>query len=167
MDYLASITYRNPVPEAADRATAASKEHRLLGLRCPVCSRVYAGGRGYCPIDAIELGPECEEDLPHTGTITNFAIVTPVPYPGQTETEPFVRAFVLLDGTDVIIPYTPVIELPADQVRVGQRVDAVWASPAEETDEGGGMGGNFGSLLGWIPNGEPDHNDPDLVNRIF
>ena len=105
MDYLASITYRNPVPEAADRATEASREQRLLGLACPVCGRVYAGGRGYCPIDALELGPECEVDLPHTGTITNFAIVTPVPYPGQTETEPFVRAFVLLDGTDVIIPY--------------------------------------------------------------
>ena len=58
-------------------------------------------------------------------------------------------------------------ELPADQVRVGQRVDAVWASPAEETEEGGGMGGSWGSLLGWIPNGEPDLADPDLVNRIF
>jgi hypothetical protein len=167
MDYLASITYRNPVPEAADRATEASREHRLLGLRCPTCERVYAGGRGYCPIDAIELGPECEVDLPHTGTITNFAIVTPVQYPGQTETEPFVRAFVLLDGTDVIIPYSAVIELPADQVRVGLRVDAVWASPAEEGEEGGGMGGTWGSLVGWIPNGEPDIDDPDLVNRIF
>jgi hypothetical protein len=90
-----------------------------------------------------------------------------VPYPGQTETEPFVRAFVLLDGTDVIIPYSVVIELPADQIKVGQRVDAVWASPAEETDEGGGMAGSFGALLGWIPNGEPDLDDPDLVNRIF
>jgi hypothetical protein len=167
MDYLASITYRNPVPEAADRATEASRDHRLLGLRCPTCGRVYAGGRGLCPVDAIELGPECEVDLPHKGTITNFAIVTPVPYPGQTETEPFVRAFVLLDGTDVIIPYSVVIELPADQIKVGQRVDAVWASPAEETDEGGGMAGSFGALLGWIPNGEPDLDDPDLVNRIF
>jgi uncharacterized protein len=167
MDYLASITYRNPVPEAADRATEASREHRLLGLRCPRCGRVYAGGRGYCPIDAIELGPDCEVDLPDKGTITNFAIVTPVQYPGQTETEPFVRAFVLLDGTDVIIPYSAVIELPADQVRVGQRVDAVWASPAEEAEEGGGMGGTWGSLLGWIPNGEPDLDDPALVNRIF
>jgi uncharacterized OB-fold protein len=167
MDYLASITYRNPVPEAADRAAEASRDRRLLGLRCPICQRVYAGGRGYCPVDAIELGPDCEVDLPHTGTITNFAIVTPVPYPGQTETEPFVRAFVLLDGTDVIVPYSPVIELPADQVHVGQRVDAVWASPAEELDVGGGMGGSWGSLLGWIPNGEPDLDDPDLVNRIF
>ncbi len=167
MDYLASITYRNPVPAAADRSAEASKEHRLLGLRCPVCDRVYAGGRGYCPIDAIALGPECEEDLPHTGTITNFVVVTPVQYPGQTETEPFVRAFVMLDGTDVIVPYTSVIELPADQVRVGQRVDAVWASPAEQLDDAGGMGGSWGALLGWIPNGEPDVQNPDLVNRIF
>lgn len=167
MDYLASITYRNPVPEAADRAAAASRDRRLLGLRCPVCNEVYAGGKGYCPIDSVELGPECEVDLPHTGTITNFAVVTPVQYPGQTETEPFARVFVLLDGTDVIIPYAAVFELPAEQVRVGVRVDAVWASPAEEVDEAGGMGGSWGSLLGWIPNGEPDVEDPDLVNRIF
>jgi hypothetical protein len=101
------------------------------------------------------------------GTITNFAIVTPVPYPGQTETEPFVRAFVLLDGTDVVIGYQPVIELPAAEVRVGQRVAAVWASPAEEHDQEGGMAGAWGSLVGWMPSGEPDVDDPDLVNRIF
>ena len=78
------------------------------------------------------------------------------------------RAFVLLDGTDVILSYQPVIELPAAEVRVGQRVSAVWASPAEENDGGaGGMGGTYGSLLGWIPTGEPDMDDPDLVNRIF
>jgi uncharacterized protein len=167
MDYLASITYRNPVPDATDRAVEASKDRRLLGLRCPTCQRVYAGGRGYCPIDALELGPDCEVELPHTGTITNYSIVTPVQYPGQTETEPFVRAFVLLDGTDVIVPYAAVIDLPADEVRVGQRVAAVWASPAEDIDEGGGMGGAWGALIGWIPSGEPDVADPDLVNRIF
>jgi uncharacterized OB-fold protein len=168
MDYLASITYRNPVPVAVDRAVAASREHRLLGLRCPVCERVYTGGKGYCPIDALELTPEHEVDLPHDGTITNFTIVTPVQYPGQTETEPFVRAFVLIDDSDVVLSYQPVIELPADQVRVGQRVTAVWASPAEEEDGGaGGMAGAYGSLLGWIPSGEPDVDDPDLVNRIF
>jgi uncharacterized OB-fold protein len=168
MDYQASITYRNPVPDATDRAVIASRDHRLLGLRCPICERVYNGGKGYCPIDALKLGPECEVDLPTVGTITNFSIVTPVQYPGQTETEPFVRAFVLLDGTDVIIAYSPVIELPASDIRVGQRVAAVWASPAEELDqESGGMGGAYGSLLGWIPNGEPDVDNPDLVNRIF
>jgi hypothetical protein len=168
MDYIASITYRNPVPASVDRAIEASKDNRLLGMKCPACERVYSGGKGNCPIDALELGPPHEVDLPEVGTITNFTIVTPVPYPGQTETEPFVRAFVLLDGTDVILSYQPVIELPAADVRVGQRVSAVWASPAEEIDGGaGGMGGAYGNLLGWIPNGEPDIDDPDLVNRIF
>ena len=136
-------------------------------MPCPVCGRVYAGGRGYCPIDALELGEEHEVDLPQTGTITNFTIITPVQYPGQTETEPFARVFVLLDGIDVVLGYQPVIELPVDDVRVGVRVSAVWASPAEEIDDGGGMGGAYGRLIGWIPNGEPDVDDPDLVNRIF
>ena len=167
MDYAASITYRNPVPGASDRTVEASREQRLLGYRCPTCERIYTGGRGYCPIDSLELGAGDEVDLPHTGTITNFTIVTPVQYPGQTETEPFVRAFVLLDGVDVILYYQPVIELPADTVRVGQRVSAVWASPGESDDEGGGMGGAYGDLLGWMLNGEPDVDDPDLVNRIF
>jgi uncharacterized OB-fold protein len=167
MDYLARITYRNPVPVSMDRALEASKEHRLLGARCPTCGRTYTGGRGYCPIDSIPLGEEHEVDLPHTGTITNFTIVTPVQYPGQTETEPFVRAFVLLDDTDVILSYQEVIELPASDVKVGQRVSAVWASPAEEIEGGSAMGGAYGALLGWMPDGRPDIDDPDLVNRIF
>jgi len=168
MDYVASITYRNPVPVAADRAVEASREHRLLGLTCPVCGRTYTGGKGYCPIDALALGSEHEVDLPHQGTITNYTIVTPVPYPGQTETEPFIRAFVLLDGTDVVLSYQPTIELDPADVRVGLRVSAVWASPAEEGDSGtGGMAGSYGSLLGWVPDGRPDVEDPDLVNRIF
>jgi hypothetical protein len=46
---------------------------------------------------------------------------------------------------------------------VGLRVAAVWASDAEKAD-------NLmvdGNLIGWIPNGEPDRTDPDLVNRII
>lgn len=167
MDYNASITYRNPVPPVQDRLRALSREQRLLGQRCPVCSRVYAGGRGYCPIDAVELGEEHDVDLPHTGTITNYTIVTPVQYPGQTETEPFARVFVLLDGTDVVLPYQPVIELPVSEVKVGKRVAAAWAPPNDDVDEGGTMGGAYGHLIGWIPSGEPDVDDPDLVNRIF
>ena len=92
MDYHASITYTHPgrrrTPMRAEQATA---EGRFLGLQCPVCGRVYTGGKGYCPIDAVELTAEHEVDLPQTGTITNYTIVTPVQYPGQTETEPFAR----------------------------------------------------------------------------
>lgn len=166
MEYLASITYVNPVSPTLDRVADASAEGRLLGQRCPVCGRVYAGGRGHCPIDAVIFGPEDDVELPQRGTITNFVVVTPTPYPGQTETEPFVRAFVLLDGTDVVVGYQPVVELPASDVHVGMRVSAVWASPGEAV-EAGQMGGAFGQLVGWIPNGEADVDDPDLVDRIF
>ena len=134
MDYLASITYRNPVPP-----TQRSRGRRFPGppprrLPLPACGRTYAGGRGVCPIDSLELDEEHVVDLPPNGTITNFVIVTPVQYPGQTETEPFARVFVLLDGTDVVLSYQPVIELPVRTCAVGVRVSAVWASPAEETE---------------------------------
>ena len=167
MDYLASITYRNPVPTAGDIVVEASHEHRLVGFECPTCGRVYIGGRGLCPIDSLEFGAEHLIDLPHTGTITNHVVVTPLQYPGQTETEPFARVFVLLDGTDVVVTYQPVVELPVEDVHVGVRVSAVWASPAEADDDAGGMAGSFGSLVGWMPTGEPDVDDPDIVNRIF
>ena len=167
MEYLASITYVNPVSPTLDRVVDASRERRLLGQQCPACGRIYAGGRGHCPIDAVVFGIDDDLDLPQTGTITNFAIVTPTQYPGQTETEPFVRAFVLLDGVEVVLGYQPVVELPYTDVHVGQRVAAVWASPAEAVDTGGQMGGTFGQLIGWMPNGEPDIENPDLVNRIF
>ena len=167
MDYLATIRYHNPVPVSSDLVVEASKEERLVGFACPVCERVYVGGRGVCPIDSVEFSLDHAVDLPHTGTITNFVVVTPVQYPGQTETEPFARVFVLLDDTDAVLGYQPVIELPVDEVRVGVRVSAIWASPGEVDDSDGGMGGAYGGLLGWMPNGEPDVDDPDLVNRIF
>ena len=166
MDYDASITYINPVSPTLDRTVEASAEGRLVGQECPTCGRVYAGGRGLCPIDATIFTEQHDVDLPQTGTITNFVVVTPVQYPGQTETEPFARVFVLLDGTDVVLGYQPTLELPVDDVHVGLRVSAVWASPGEVVDNAS-VGGNYGRLVGWIPNGEPDIDDPDLVNRIF
>ena len=48
------------------------------------------------------------------------------------------------------------------------RVSAVWASPAEADDEVlSGTGRPQGNLVGWIPTGEPDVEDPDLVNRVY
>jgi uncharacterized protein len=163
MDYHASITYRTPITTNQVRAQVASDEGRFLGLRCRECGRLYVGGRGFCPIDAAELTTEDELDLPQVGTVTNYTIITPVQYAGQTETEPFARINVLLDDVDVVVQYQDLIECPNDRIRIGMRVSAVWASEAEVAD-------NLtvdGNLVGWIPNGEPDVADPDLVNRII
>ena len=111
----------------------------------------------------MPLGPEHEVELPQRGTITNYTIITPVQYPGQTETEPFARVHVLLDDTDVVLGYQPLLDTPNDDVRIGMRVSAVWASEAELKD----LASNAeGRLLGWMPTGEPDVDDPDLVDRI-
>ena len=163
MEYDAAITYRTPVTANVERAEAATNEGRFLGLRCPVCSRTYTGGKGYCPVDAVELTPEHEVDLPQVGTVTNYTIITPVQYPGQTETEPFSRVHVWLDGTDVVLGYQPLLDTPNDDVRIGMRVAAVWASDAEKRDRDPRAEGN---LVGWMPTGEPDVTDPDIVDRI-
>ena len=162
MDYNASITYHLPVTPNAIRAEQANEEGRFLGLRCPVCSRTYTGGKGYCPVDAIELTAEHEVDLPQRGTITNYTIITPVQYPGQTETEPFARFHVLLDGTDVVLSFQEPVDVPNEEIRIGMRVGAIWASEAERA----AGSESTSSLIGWMPTGEPDVDDPDLVNRI-
>jgi hypothetical protein len=164
MEYNASITYNLPITKNQIRSEQATNEGRFLGLKCPACKRTYTGGRGYCPIDAIELTEKNEVDLPQRGVITNYTIVTPIQYPGQTETEPFSRVHVLLDGVDVVLGYQPVIDLLNEDIRIGMHVEAVWASEGEKVE-------NYdprmeGNLIGWIPTGEPDVNDPDLVNRI-
>jgi uncharacterized protein len=167
MSYDASISYRNPVPSMADRLLEASRNRRLVGLQCPLCGRITAGGdRPYCAVDGIELGSDEEVDLADRGTVTNFVVVTPVQYPGQTETEPFACVFVLLDDSDVVLTYQQTIELPVADLRVGLRVGAVWASPGEASGASA-IGRSMGSLLGWMPNGEPDIDDPELVNRIY
>jgi uncharacterized OB-fold protein len=163
MDYNASIAYKLPVTANERRAEQANIEGRFLGLECPVCGRTYTGGRGYCPVDSIALGADDEVDLPQKGTVTNYTIITPTPYPGQTMTEPFARVHVWLDGTDVILGYQALLDTPNDEVRIGMRVAAVWASEAEKDDLPNTAEGR---LLGWMPTGEPDDTDPDLVNRI-
>jgi uncharacterized OB-fold protein len=165
MEYRASITYTTPVPDNVIRADAASSEGRFLGVRCPVCGRTYTGGKGYCAVDSVALTEEHEVDLPQTGVLTNYTVIMPVQYPGQTETEPFARVHVLLDDSDVILGYQNIIEVPNDEIRIGMRLAAVWASAGEEEHSSGGWTSIQG-LVGWMPTGEPDVDDPDLVNRI-
>jgi hypothetical protein len=163
MDYKASITYTTPVPDNLVRSEQAAEEGRFLGLRCPTCGRTYTGGRGYCPVDSLALTAEDEVDLPQRGVLTSYTIVTPIQYPGQTETEPFARVHVWLEGTDVVLSYQPLVDVPNEDVRIGMRLAPVWASDAEKD---AGAGSREGGLVGWIPSGEPDRDDPDLANRL-
>ncbi|MGY2703629.1 MULTISPECIES: Zn-ribbon domain-containing OB-fold protein [unclassified Nocardioides] len=102
-------------------------EGRIVGQRCPTCRKVYVPPRSACPADGTPTAEEVE--VSQTGTITTFCIVN-VPFLGQKITPPYVSAYVLLDGADIAILHL-ILGVPADEVRMGMRVKAVW-KPEEE-----------------------------------
>jgi uncharacterized OB-fold protein len=135
---------------------------RLDGATTPLLHAVDAGSADRMS-EGMRVAPRWKGT--RVGRIDDLACFVP----GETpETEPFARVFVLLDDTDVVITYSPTVDLAAGDVRVGLRVRAVWAEAGTGEDAtGGGMTGSWGDFLGWTTTGEPDVDDPDLVNRIF
>lgn len=124
---------------------AGLAEGRIIGQRCPVCHKVYVPPRGACPVDGVPTTEEVE--LPSSGTITTFCIVN-VPFLGQKIAPPYVSAYVLLDGADIAIQHL-ILEIPADEVRMGMRVEAVWR-PRDE------WGTTIENIAHFRPTGEPD-----------
>lgn len=120
-------------------------EGRILGQRCPSCGKVYVPPRAACPTDGTPTTDEVE--LSDAGTVTTFCIVN-VPFLGQRITPPYVSAYVLLDGADIAVLHL-ILDIPADQVRMGMRVKAVW-KPREE------WGTTIENISHFAPTGEPD-----------
>lgn len=127
------------------RFLAGVVEGRLLGRRCPQCTKVYIPPKGACPT----CGVPCTDEVvvSDAGTLTSFCIVN-VPFEGQTLKLPYVYGSILLDGAD--LPLLHLINgIPADQVRMGLRVKAEWVPPAERKP-------TLESIRWFIPTGEAD-----------
>jgi uncharacterized OB-fold protein len=121
------------------------KEGRLVGQRCPRCGKVYIPPRSACPADGTPTAEEVE--LPDTGTVTTFCIVN-VPFLGQRITPPYVSAYILLDGADIAFLHL-ILDIPAEEVRMGMRVKAVW-KPRDQ------WGTTIENISHFAPTGEPD-----------
>jgi hypothetical protein len=121
------------------------KEGRLLGQRCPQCGKVYIPPRGACPVDGVPTEEEVE--LPDRGIVTTFCIVN-VPFMGQRIQPPYVAAYVLLDGADIAFLHL-ILDCPAEDVRMGMRVEASW-KPRDEWEFG------LQNITHFRPTGEPD-----------
>jgi uncharacterized protein len=142
-------------PVALDYVYAASPEEsafyrglaegRIVAQRCPTCSKVYVPPRPACPADGTPTTDEVE--LAHTGTVTTYCVVN-VPFLGQRITPPYVSAYVLLDGADIAFLHL-ILDIPAEEVRMGMRVKAVW-KPREE------WGTTIENISHFAPTGEPD-----------
>ncbi len=125
------------------RFLRALSEGRLLGRRCPECTKVYLPPRGACPRCGLMTAEDVEVHA--RGTVTTWC-VTHVPYAGQTLTLPYVTASVLLDGAD--LPFYFLIQgVSAEDMRMGMRVEGVWADV---------VGPTLDSIRYFQPSGEPD-----------
>ena len=139
------VAYTYTPGSASARFLGHMAEGRLVGQRCPECRKVYVPPRGSCPRCGVATREEVE--MSGKGTVTTFCIVR-VPSQNIELELPFVCAHVLLDGAD--IPFFSLIqECPFDQVRMGMRVEAVWA-PRKE------LGPTFESIRYFRPLEEPD-----------
>ncbi|MBX6387656.1 MAG: OB-fold domain-containing protein [Frankia sp.] len=170
MEFWSSLAYQEALNPAAQRYADSMLAGRILGQRCPTCGKTYVPPRDFCPVDGIRLDESHDVVLPDRGVITNFTIVTPVQYPGQKETEPFVRVSVLLDEADALLGLQPVVGIPNEEVRVGMRVEAAWLPEAERNAEefgNRGWGSTTGAIAGWRPTGEPDLPVERYIDRVF
>src|SRR4051794_30939498 len=121
------LEYTVTAGHALSRFLRGIMEKRILGERCPVCERVYVPPRGACPTCAVATRDVVE--LKHSGTITTFCIVN-VPVEGKQIELPYVVASIVLDGADIEI-FHLIREIPAKDVRMGLRVQAVWVPPEQ------------------------------------
>jgi len=139
------LDYEITAGAAASRFLRELVAGRIVGQRCPVCRKVYVPPRGSCPVDGVATDEEVE--LAPTGTVTTFCVVNLEFSPLAPEI-PYVCAQVLLDGADIAL-FGLVAEVPATDVRMGMRVEAVFAPPEERTH-------SITSIKWFRPTGEPD-----------
>ena len=115
------------------------------GQRCPKCGKVYVPSRGTCPTDGVATTEDVM--LGNSGTVTTYCVVN-VPFAGQSIEIPYICAQILLDGAN--LSFMGLIqEIPAGEIRMGLRVEAVWVAPED-------LGPTMASVKYFRPTGEPD-----------
>jgi uncharacterized protein len=140
-----SLSVQHSASMEETRYLLGLEQGKLLAQRCPQCRKVYIPPRAACPVDGVPTVEDVE--LPDRGVVTTFCIVN-VPFYGQKITPPYVAAYVLLDGADIAFLHL-ILGCPADEVRMGMRVEAVW-KPREEWAPA------LANIDHFRPSGEPD-----------
>ena len=140
-----SLRYTHSASAEESRYLRSLAAGKIIGQRCPSCGKVYVPPRGACPTCGVPTATDVE--LADTGTVTTFCVVN-VPFQGQRVPVPYVAASVLLDGADIPFQHL-ILGCPAEDVRMGMRVRAVWKPPEE-------WGTTSENIDHFEPSGEPD-----------
>ena len=114
---------------ASSRCLTGMKAGKIMGQRCPTCSKVYVPPRGSCPRCGVPTVEEVE--VAGRGTVVTYCIVR-VPSANIEIELPYAAAQVLLDGAHIAF-HTLIQECAFDEVRMGMRVEAVWRPESEWT----------------------------------
>ena len=141
----AQLDYEFTAGDATTRFLRGLTQKKIIGQRATEDSRVYVPPRGADP----ELGQATpiEVEVAQVGTVTSFCVVN-VQFYGSVMEIPYVSALILLDGADLSIMHL-IQEVPADEVHIGMRVEAVWRDDAD-------IEPTLESIKWFKPNGEPD-----------
>jgi len=139
------VEYAYTAGLAQSRYLQGIAEGKFIGQRCPKCQQVYVPPRGSCPTDGVATTDDIV--LGNSGTVTTYCVVN-VPFQGQSIEIPYICAQILLDGANIAFMGL-IQEIPADQVRMGLRVEAVWVDRSQ-------WGPTMTSVKYFRPNGEPD-----------
>lgn len=114
---------------APARFLSQLKQGVLTGQRCPKCDNVYVPPRGSCP--ACGVATKEEVVLGDKATVQSFTIVS-IPIPGNPIQPPYIVANLVPDGANISFIHL-MSECVNEEVRIGQRVTAIW-KPKEEWD---------------------------------
>ena len=170
MEHLVTLTYRERLTPNLNKFADNLLEGRIIGHKCPSCGRVFVPSKGYCSLCVVPTTEADEVEVPDTGTVTGFTIITPVNYYGQTKTEPFVFASVLLDGADTTLTGMDITGVSHAELRSGLRVKAKWKPREERSVEGmsnRGWGGFGDVVYSFEATGEPDAGEEVYKEHLF
>lgn len=130
------LAYRWDTGVAIGRFLEGLREGKILGVRCHRCQRTVTPPRAFCELCFTPMDEWVE--LRDTGTVNTFSICY-VTWDLKPLKQPQVPAVVEIDGTSPRVGFLHLIgglrarsiEGIRKQVRIGQRVRAVWKPVAE------------------------------------
>lgn len=151
----AQLDYEFTAGDATSRFLRGITQKKIIGQQATPDSRVYVPPRGADP----ELGAATpiEVEVAQVGTVVSFCMVN-LQFYGSAMEIPYTTALILLDGADLAIMHM-IQEIPADQVRIGMRVEAVWRDDAD-------IEPTLESIKWFRPTGEPDDVDVRIPGEI-
>ena len=168
-DHLISLLYEEPLTASRERYAKGLLAGKFIGQKSPKSGKVFVPSSGYDPLERVLMTERDDVELPLSGTVVGFTVITPVQYYGQKETEPYIRASVLLDGADTPLGQQDIRDIPVAEFRVGLRVRAEFRPPGERNvDELSNRWAGTGSCIArWVPSGEPDVPEGQLKGGMF